>query len=67
MGNPTIQRVHFRQPLHKGELVLAEMSDDTMCILRDGKPYGELRWKPADIDEAVKVFLEVKAKLGHPK
>jgi hypothetical protein len=64
MGNPTIQRVHFRQPLSTGELVLAEMSDDTMRILHNGEPYGQLQWKPADVGDAVKVFMQLKRKLS---
>ena len=64
MGNLKIQRVLFNQPIGTGNLVLAEMADATMRILHDGKPYSELQWKPGDVSDAVKVFMQLKEKLA---
>jgi hypothetical protein len=62
MGAPTIQRVLFAVDLHPGSLLLAQMHDASLCIVRDGEVEGQ-RWKLEQIDEAVLAYERMRARL----
>jgi len=66
MGATTIQRVLFAMDLHPGSLLLVEMRDASLCILRDGEVQGP-RWTLKQIDAAVLAYERMRAKLrGRP-
>jgi len=60
----TVRHVLFYVPTKPGNLILAEMGDGSLCILRNDQPVPDCRWKGADMVKAVAHFHEMKARFA---
>lgn len=57
----TVRHVLFYVPLKPGNLILAEMGDGSLRILKNDEAVDPYRWDAADMVKAVETFQELKA------
>lgn len=62
MGSAPFKHVLFYFPLNPGNLMLAEMDDQRLCILRDDRPTDQT-WDRNEMAKAVAAFQEMKTQL----
>ena len=62
MESGKLKHVVFYVPLKPGNLMLVEMDNHTLCILRDDVPIQRC-WGIDQMSEAVKEFQKMKAQL----
>jgi hypothetical protein len=64
MGLSGIKTTFFRSNLKsQGSLALVEYEDGTLGITRDGQPLEGCRWKPGRLDQSIKAFRDISARL----
>ena len=59
----TVRHVLFYVPLKPGNLMLCEMDDGSLRILKNDEPVDGYRWDAGDMVRAVETFHQIKA--GH--
>jgi hypothetical protein len=60
-----VKRVFFSVPLKpSGTLMLAELDDERLCIVKNDEPLSEWCWQQTEMHKAVKRFQEMKGELA---
>jgi hypothetical protein len=60
-----VKRVLFEASLKpSGRLMLAELEDGRVCIVKDEKPMAEWCWGKGEMHKAVAKFREMKREMG---
>ena len=66
MPEQKVRHVLFYVPLRPGNLMLAEMDDGSLCILRDDEPL-QACWEHGEMTKALAEFERMRAELAPKK
>jgi hypothetical protein len=63
MKSPIVKHLLFYVRLSSGDLTLAELEDDRICILRNNQLVDGWTWHVSDMEKAVEEFQKQKVRL----